>query len=62
MKYNNTEHDAMLYLEAHLILEELRRCQRQLDRQQIKTLRGQALSGDVEGARKGLDRLMQRCV
>ena len=35
-----------------------------LDRQQIRTLRGQALAGDVAGAQKGLDRIlwMRRCV
>lgn len=31
-----------------------------LTRQQIKTLRGQALSGDVSGAIKGLDRILKR--
>jgi hypothetical protein len=32
-----------------------------LTKQQIKTLRGQALAGDVSGALKGLER-MARCV
>ena len=31
-----------------------------LSRQQIQTLRGQALSGDVDGARKGLERILRR--
>jgi len=30
-----------------------------LTRQQIKTLRGQALSGDVQGADKGLQRILR---
>ena len=31
-----------------------------LNRQQIKTLRGQALSGDLSGAQKGLERMVLR--
>lgn len=31
-----------------------------LTTQQIKTLRGQALSGDLEGAKKGFEKLMER--
>lgn len=31
-----------------------------LTRQQIKTLRGQALSGDVDGAIKGLEKILKR--
>ena len=31
-----------------------------LTRQQIKTLRGQAMAGDVDGAIKGLERLLRR--
>ncbi len=31
-----------------------------LTRQQMKTLRGQALSGDIDGAVKGLERLLGR--
>lgn len=31
-----------------------------LTRQQYKTVRGQALSGDIDGARKGLAKLLKR--
>jgi len=31
-----------------------------LTRQQIKTLRGQALAGDIDGAIKGLERILGR--
>jgi len=31
-----------------------------LTRQQIKTLRGQALSGDVDGAKRGLEKILKR--
>lgn len=31
-----------------------------LTKQQYKTVRGQALSGDLEGARKGLAKLLKR--
>lgn len=33
-----------------------------LSKQQIKTLRGQALSGDLEGAHRGLEKIMKRTV
>ena len=32
----------------------------QLTRQQIKTIKGQALKGDIEGAKKGLYRCLRR--
>jgi len=32
----------------------------ELTRQQIRTLRGQALAGDVKGARKGLVKILER--
>ena len=31
-----------------------------INKQQLKTLRGQALAGDVEGARKGLQKVLSR--
>jgi len=31
-----------------------------LTKQQFKTIKGQALAGDVEGANKGLQKLMER--
>jgi hypothetical protein len=40
----------------------LNRCQRlgQLTRQQYRTLRGQVLTGDTEGALRGLQKLQRR--
>ncbi len=43
-----------------VFLNELKRYRRQLDKQTLMTLRGQALKGDVEGARRGLDRVLRR--
>lgn len=43
--------NAMMFLKA---------CQRKLSRQQYKTLRGQVLAGDSQGAMKGLKRLLDR--
>ncbi len=45
--------------EQAVFLDELKRYRRQLDRQQLLTLRGQALAGDVEGARRSLDRALR---
>lgn len=41
-------------------VSELRQYKGMLSRQQIQTLRGQALSGDVDGARKGLEQILRR--
>lgn len=41
-------------------LEKLRECRKYLTIQQCRTLRGQALSGDVEGAMKGLIKILGR--
>lgn len=38
----------------------LNRSRKQLTPQQFKTLRGQVLAGDVEGAARGLERLKER--
>lgn len=38
----------------------LKACRDRLTKQQYKTLKGQILAGDSEGAMKGLRRLLQR--
>ena len=43
--------NAMMFLKAY---------QRKLSQQQYKTLRGQVLAGDSQGAMKGLKRLLNR--
>lgn len=53
------EEDAMRHLKAREFLEKLRKVQNKLDAQTYKTLRGQALSGDVQGAEKGLQRVLR---
>lgn len=54
--------DAMRYLRAHKVLTELRYEFRRntITRQQYRTLRGQAVAGDLDGALKGLARIMAR--
>lgn len=42
------------------LLHELKLCRQFLTRQQYRTLKGQAVHGDVAGAEKGLQRLLQR--
>ena len=39
---------------------ELKQYREVLPKQTIKTLKGQALSGDLEGAKKGLDTVLRR--
>lgn len=41
-------------------LIQLKGCRDRLTRQQYKTLRGQVLAGDPDGAMKGLRRLLMR--
>lgn len=46
-------------MDIQKILRLLRNHRRTLTRQQIKTIRGQALAGDVEGAIKGLSKILK---
>ncbi len=46
--------------DAEVFIRELKRYRQRLDRNALLTLRGQALSGDVEGARRGLERMLRR--
>jgi hypothetical protein len=41
-------------------LEQLKCYRHLINKQQLKTLRGQALAGNVEGARKGLQKILDR--
>lgn len=41
------------------IIKELKNHRRTIPRQTLKTIRGQAIAGDVTGARKGLDKLKE---
>lgn len=41
-------------------LYQLNTCRRVLTPQQYKTLRGQILAGDAEGAARGLEKIMER--
>lgn len=41
-------------------LKRLKIHRHQLTRQQLRTLRGQALAGDIVGANKGLDHILRR--
>lgn len=56
----NLQKDAMAYSAAYQFLNELRLYRDRLSPQEFRTLKGQALSGDVQGATKGLAELLQR--
>lgn len=53
------QRDAMAWAQAKPFLDELHHYYDVLTTQQLRTLRGQALSGDIAGARKGLERLLE---
>ena len=55
----NLQKDALAWSQAHRFCRDLRDCRGILTIQQLRTLRGQALSGDIDGARKGLDRALR---
>lgn len=40
-------------------IKELKKHRNKINRQTLKILRGQAMAGDVEGARKGLRRVLK---
>jgi hypothetical protein len=50
--------EAARYRRAREVLEQLRRYNNLLNPQEYRTIRGQAISGDVEGAKRGLTRLI----
>lgn len=50
----------MDYKTIGLFIKKLGRYRNILTKQQIKTIKGQALSGDLEGAEVGLERLLAK--
>jgi hypothetical protein len=46
-------------MELQSFLRNLRACNKWLTQQQYKTLRGQAIAGDVLGACKGLEKILK---
>lgn len=53
------EPDRERYIEAHAFLGQLNRARPWISIQQYRTLRGQALAGDIEGAQKGLIKILK---
>lgn len=58
MGLTNLQRDAMAYQEAKTFLRDLGNVKDLLTPQELRTLKGQALSGDVNGATKGLAKLL----
>ena len=54
------QREVVRYINANGFLTELKKNYKYLDRHEFKTLRGQALSGDVDGAMKGLHKILER--
>lgn len=52
--------DANAYIKANRFLELLKKHVYEITPQEFRTLRGQALSGDLEGANKGLWKILGR--
>ena len=51
---------AIAYSNARAIIKRLKEKARYLTTQEYRTLKGQALAGDIEGAEKGLETILQR--
>ena len=47
------------YTEINVFIKSLNKYQDRLSKQQLKTLRGQALSGNLAGAKKSLTKLLK---
>ncbi len=56
----NDDYSRERYVAAAYFLRELRYHRDRLTRQQLRTLRGQALSGDIAGAMRGLGEILLR--
>lgn len=54
----STDYRPENYTAALRFIRELRQYRNRLTRQQIHTLRGQAIAGDVDGAVRGLGKLL----
>ena len=52
----------MSYVLINRFVKSLKAYHGQLTKQQLKTLRGQALCGDIGDAQKGLEKLLKRTV
>lgn len=48
------------YTELDAFIDSLKSYRRVLSRQQIRTIKGQALNGDLDGAQKGLAKMLKR--
>lgn len=60
MLERESNRDVVRYINANGFLNELKKYRPQLTRQELKTLRGQALSGDINGAMLGLHKILER--
>ena len=60
MRLNNIQEDSARYRRAHIFLTDLRKKwkQHEITSQQFSTIRGQAVSGDLDGATKGLAKVI----
>lgn len=47
-------------MDMNLFMKQLRKYKENLTKQQYKTLKGQAVAGDIVGANKGLRKIIQR--
>ena len=55
----NIERDAMAWLQAQQFVKSLRQYRGMLTAKQLRAVRGQALAGDIPGARKGLENMLK---
>lgn len=55
----NIERDAMAWLQAQQFVKSLRQYRGMLTAKQLREVRGQALAGDIPGARKGLETMLR---
>ena len=50
--------DDEAYRNAHTVLQKIRQSRRRLTVQEERTIKGQALAGDIDGAERGLKKIL----
>ena len=58
--YADIKYKGVMDMDISAALKEIRKNKHLLTTQQMRTLKGQVISGDIDGAMRGLDKLMNR--
>ena len=51
----------IVFVRVIMMWKRLKENKKRLTKQQYRTIKGQMIAGDIEGANKGLNRLLKKC-